>query len=102
MKIKKLKPRKGKILETLVNSPVFWNEIKKARTKIKNAKDEYGKEKSLTDESRKIVKKLRLPADWLSSIRKCIKENKLSAPTTSNCQLIFERNSKKTLSEIFL
>jgi len=61
IQIKKLKPRQGKIFETLVNSPVFWNLIQEAQNRIKNSKSKFDEERTLFEESEKIIKKLLLP-----------------------------------------
>ncbi|PIS14857.1 hypothetical protein COT64_00425 [Candidatus Shapirobacteria bacterium CG09_land_8_20_14_0_10_39_12] len=102
IQIKKLKPRQGKIFETLVNSPVFWNLIQEAQNRIKNSKSKFDEERTLFEESEKIIKKLLLPSDWVLTIKRCLTAGKLSSPTIPNCQIFFERNFKTGGTELFL
>lgn len=102
IKIKKLKPRQGKILETLVNSPVFWNLIQKAQNRVKTRKGKFNKERILSKESEKIIRKLLLPSEWTPIIRKCILGGNLSSPTTPNCQIVFKKDFETGEVKLFL
>ena len=98
----KITDRNKKIYEVLKNSPVFWNLINEARIKIKRENNRVKKEKVLEAESRRIVEENFLPSEWLSIIKKCLKDKSLFPPTTSNCQIVFNKNYKSRKTELFL